>query len=212
MQLNELLKKHLIHLDIKTYSACQMGLFLMSLGVDPHHGKEHINALLDDLDYLLITKPDIYKHTRFEILLPAICWHDVWVASHQATSIPHLIYIQLVEGRGSARMWKKYSKKIINGKQASEIEYCIRKHSSFQILPTITHEAKILIDLDKLEVWNITRFIQQHNTLVSNKKIYSKYIVRMYFTYSWYVGLYFQELDKKLSMLRNKFYSELQQN
>lgn len=209
MKLQQFLNKYFIKLDAPTHLACKEGIRLMRKNTDPHHDVNHVYKLLENLDYLLISVPNLTKSIDFSILLPAICWHDVWIATHISNNAFELIYNQIVEGRKSAKMWSDYSFKLMDYQQASKIRYCIRKHSSVQFLPTFTKEAKLLIDLDKLELWNIYRFINKKNTMVSNKKVYSKYIVRMYYQYSWYVGLYFRELELKLKMARDKFFEEL---
>lgn len=209
MHINDFLSTHYLTLDPLTYQACLDGIELMRQGEDPHHNADHIDNILDHLDYLLISNPHIARNINFTILLPAICWHDVWISGHTAQNIMHLTYLQLVEGRKSASMWHEYSKNKFPKNHAKKIRYCIRKHSSFQIIPTFTVDAKILIDLDKLELWNVHRFIDKKQTLVSQKQLYSRYIVRFYLQYSWYAGLYFTELNKKFNILRNNFFSEL---
>lgn len=209
MKLIDLLAKHQIKLADNVHIACQRGIDLMSDGTDPHHNDNHVYRIFDHLDYLLIATPKLRSLISFDILIPAICWHDVWISKHTAHNIFELIYFQLVEGRKSASSWLEYSSNLLELDHINNIHYCIRKHSSVQLVPPTTLEAKILIDLDKLEVWNINRFIKKENTLVSHKELYSKYIVRFYFQYSWYSGLYFRELDKILNTLRNNFWTEL---
>lgn len=209
MKLDDFINAHNVQLDSITYLACRDGIDIMKLGSDPHHSGEHIDNILSHLNDLLISNPIIVKKIDFAVLLPAICWHDVWISGHLAQNILHLTYLQIVEGRGSASMWHKYSNGKLQANQAKKIGYCIRKHSSLQILPTIRYDAKVLIDLDKLELWNVHRFIDKKKTLVSQKQLYSKYIVRLYLQYSWHAGLYFRELNRKFYNLRNNFFSEL---
>lgn len=209
MNVNDFISTHRIVLDPLTYNACIDGIEIMKHGEDPHHNTDHIDNILGHLDYLLISNPRIAQNINFAILLPAICWHDVWIAGHVARNIMHLTYLQIVEGRKSASMWHKYSVNKFSEDHARKIKYCIRKHSSFQIFPTFTVDAKILIDLDKLELWNAHRFLDKKKTLVSHKELYSRYVVRFYLQYSWYAGLYFSELNKKFDILRNNFFSEL---
>lgn len=209
MTIDDFIGKHNIQIDNETYLACKCGIEIMRNSIDPHHNEEHVNKIFDNLSYLLDSVPNLVTHIDFGVLLPAICWHDTWISRHQAENIFHLGYLQIVEGRKSAKMWLDYSKDKLNKVQVNMTHYCIRKHSSLQIIPRYTLEAKILIDLDKLEVWNIYRFLNKKKTLVSQKKLYGKYIVRFYYQYSWYAGLYFRELETRLNILKDSFWNEL---
>lgn len=209
MLLQDFTKKHNIQLQLEINSLCLLGIKFMDEGNDLHHDSNHIHNILDHLDFLLNAKPKLKDHINFSTLLPSICWHDVWIAKQKPKNILDLIRHQIVEGEESAKLWLSHSQHLLPENHTSDVYYCIRKHSSVQFLPAFTLEAKILCDLDKLELWNIKRFLNKNNTIASHKKLYSKYIVRLYFQYSWYTGLYFSELDTKLNFLRNNFYSEL---
>ena len=146
----------------------------------------------------------------FQVLLLSICWHDVWISKRIPKNLIHLTFHQIVEGLGSALIFKKYALKAkLNKKLLRSVYYAIRKHSSFQVIPPFTLEAKILIDLDKLELWNNYRFFNSKLSMVSNKEFYQKYLVRFYYFYSSKVGLYFKALDKNFRRKMNTFWKEI---
>jgi hypothetical protein len=209
MNIDQFVSKYNIALDPEIYAACFDGIEVMGKSIDPHHNNSHVDNLLNYLDILLISNPAVGKTIDYNILLPAICWHDVWVSQRQAKSPMELVIHQIAEGRGSANMWNKYAQGKMSSDYVNRIRYCIRKHSSLQLLPTFTIEAKILIDLDKLDLWNIARFLGKDKHLASQKKLYSRYIVQAYYQYSWYAGLYFAELNNQLDLLRNMFWAEI---
>lgn len=209
MELTAFLNKHQITISKPILEASQAGLDLMSQSQDPHHNEYHIYHILDNLSYLLTNITGLKSKIKFDVLIPAICWHDVWIANHTAHNIFELIFHQIVEGKKSANVWSKYSRNLLPNKLVSQIHYCIRKHSSFQLLPPFNLEAKILIDLDKLEVWNIHRFLGNRKTLVSQKEFFTRYVVRMYYLYSWYAGLYFRVLENKLDKLSSSLWSSI---
>lgn len=201
MKLPAFLTKHQIILSRPILAASMAGLKLMSKSKDPHHNDSHIYHILSNLSYLLSSIPGLKQKIKFEILIPAICWHDVWIANHTAHNLFELLLHQAVEGRQSAKMWTNYASRIFNSAYVSQVAYCIRKHSSLQFLPPFNLEAKILIDLDKLEVWNIYRFLGHRQTLVSQREFFTRYLVRLYYLYSWYAGLYFRVLENRLNKL-----------
>lgn len=209
MDIDSLLDKYQINLDRATYEACRTGIELVHNGTDPHHDDNHIFMIFNHLDCLLESSPRLRQQIHFPVLLPAICWHDVWVSKHQARDLLHLMYLQVVEGKKSAQMWYAYSKNKLNPKQVTEVGYCIKKHSSLQFLPPLSLEAKILIDLDKLDSWNIDRFFNSQCSFVSKKELYSWRVVRIYYTYSGFAGLYFRELQERFDILRNHFWTEV---
>lgn len=212
MNLSDFRQKYQITLDTHTLRSCYAGIRLMSESHDPHHDRSHIEKMLSDLDYLLTMVPNLSARINFSVLLPAICWHDIWISRQKSRGINHLIYQQIIEGSKSAQIFVAESAGQLPPKQTRLISYAIRKHSSLQLLPPFTIEAKILIDLDKLELWNIFRFLGKKNTLQSQKLLYTRRIVKWYFIYSSKIRLYFKELDQKLNTLIKTFWDELEKS
>ncbi len=209
MNLRGFCNKHDILLDDSIYKISLVGIKEMKSCENQHHDVSHVYRIFDELDHLLKINPKLLNKINFQVLLPAICWHDIWISKQQANSFLKLLWHQLLEGRGSAKIWSLYAKETISPSLVIQISYCIRKHSSVQLLPTFSLEAKILADLDKLELWNICRFLDKDKTIVSQKSLYSKYIVRAYYKYSWYAGLFLSELNPRFSVLKNDYLSKL---
>ncbi len=209
MNLPDFCHKYNISLDDRTHAVSSYALKKMSHSKNQHHDVEHVYRMFDDLSHLLDINPKLLKKINFQVLLPAICWHDVWISRRQTNGFLELLWHQFLEGRGSANLFSLYAKEIIPPSLVDQIAYCIRKHSSIQFLPTFNLEAKILADLDKLEMWNICRFLDKDKTMVSKKSLYSKYLVRAYYKYSWYAGLSFNELNPRFSVLKKNYLSKL---
>ncbi len=212
MNLHDFRQKYRVVLDAPTLRLCYNGVAAMAKSHDPHHDRTHIEKILSDLDYLLTLVPNLGSRINFGVLLPAICWHDIWISRQKSRGITHLIYQQIVEGRQSAKIFLASSADQIPSSQLKSIAYTIRKHSSLQFLPPLTLEAKILIDLDKLELWNIFRFLGKKNTLQSQKTLYARCVVKWYFIYSSRIRLYFKELDQKLNNKIKTFWDELEKS
>lgn len=209
MKLTTLLKKHSIVLSKSTFKVCKEGISRMGKSIDPHHDKKHIERLFNHLSYLLSVDNNLSSMINFNILIPAICWHDVWISTQSARSLSRLLWNNLAEGIISAKIFYGYAYSQISYPSIMDIHYAIRKHSSFQIFPPRTLEAKVLVDLDKLELWNNKRFINKSDTYVSDRDIYQKYLVRFYFFYSHKMGMYFKELEEKLRKISTEFWNEV---
>lgn len=125
----------------------------MSQSPDPIHDHHHIGRILKQLGWFLKSHA---KKPNFEILLPAICWHDVWKGRRQSLNPIKLFYYQLYEGIGSWRIFQKHQKDL-PANLAAQIGYAIRKHSQFQFFSLKTFEAKILRDLDDLDIVSAKR-------------------------------------------------------
>jgi hypothetical protein len=209
MKLATLLKKHSIHLTDSTLKICEEGVNRMGKSIDPHHDRSHVARLFNHLSYLISSDKQLRKIINFNVLLPAICWHDVWISRQNAQSLSKLVLNNIVEGLLSAKLFYSYAHTYIQHPQLMQIYYVIKKHSSVQLFPLRTLEAKVLADLDKLELWNNKRFLNKSNTYVSNRYVYQKYIVRLYFYYSHKMGMYFKELEKELKKFSNEFWKEV---
>jgi hypothetical protein len=209
MKLVRFIKNNHIKLSPKIFGLCQTALNLMKSTGDVVHGIKHIESILKNLDFLIKDKK-LKKKINFSILLRSICWHDVWISGKKTGNIPKLIYFQFIEGLKSAYIFKSYAKKVnLEKSLTTNVFYAIRKHSSFQILPTFQMEARILVDLDKLEIWNHVRFFDPKAEFLSKKEFYQKYLVRFYYFYNSKIGLYFKELDRTFKRSVKKFFSQI---
>lgn len=179
MHLSHFIQQHHIDLPPELIDLCDEGIALMRDSLDVNHNHTHVEQLLNNLTLFLEYEPHVTLNYR--ILLPAICWHDVWKASRlMGTGKFKLLYENIYDGKGSEKMFRSYAKEIrLRIELLEPIAYCIRSHSSVSSLfpksRVITNtaklrrigliEARILRDLDALEVWNIHRFDSVINSI-----------------------------------------------
>lgn len=135
---------------------CRVGEQKMALSVDPLHDDNHIGRLLNNLKYFLKSHQNYHK-INFEILLLAICWHDVWKAERHTLNLLKLVYYQAYEGIGSLLIFSKHALGLIPNDIIAEVNYAIRKHAQFQLFPLSSLESKILKDIDDLDMLNAQR-------------------------------------------------------
>ena len=198
MKLLIFLKRNNISLKPKIYQLCTESYHLLEKSGDNIHGSSHIDSMIQNLHYLIHDHEIKYK-IDFNILLPAIYWHDVWIAGKKTTSLIKLIYYQLVEGIGSSILFKDYAQTVsLSRKLTRNITYAIRKHSSIQILPIFQIEAQILADLDKIELWNSKRFFNIQDNPLAKVGDIKKSLLAIYSLYSLRVGTYTPNLSEKL--------------
>lgn len=172
MNLNEFCEKNSISLSKSVENLCNDGIQQMSVSKDFHHDENHIFRLFILLDEFLFNFPDGFKSKiNFNILLPSICWHDVWKSRReQSRNILALFIYELYEGIGSYKIFKKHIRlkkydKQIDKQTINSISYCIKRHSGFMSLLGVPRvfsgidstEGKILRDIDCLESWNYER-------------------------------------------------------
>jgi hypothetical protein len=154
----------------------------MKVSLDPLHDDAHIGRLLKNLSLFLKAYPN-HHLINFETLLLAICWHDAWKAQRVTLNPLKLIYYQLYEGIGSMILFSKGSVGILSSDQIADVNYAIRKHAQFQLVPLSTFEAKILKDIDDLDVLNVQRMryvLQKIHTVGHFTKLFGK----MWFWYA----------------------------
>jgi len=210
MKLQELVKQNNLALSKKSLRLAEIGIHKMSEAKDKSHGVYHVYHIFDNLNYLLSCNSEIRRKINFDVLILAICWHDVWISTQTPKNIFNIIYLQVVEGISSAKIFKKEADKIqLDRLIRDNTYYVIRKHSSFQILPAFMLEAQILFDLDKLEMWNYKRFFKLGTKLVAQKQFYQKSIVRLYYSYSQKMGLYINDFENKFKKISNKFWKKM---
>lgn len=169
MRFEEFLQNSSIKLPVSLFSLCKEGLKLMQKSVDPLHKEDHIFRILDSLNSLLKYSPKIKKTINFEILIPAICWHDIWKSQKFYTTKSAFLYGTFFDGLGSARLFRKAAKKLLIDKKLIRlIAYAIRKHSPVQLLPHNTTTARILKELDLLDEWSQERLITIEKTYLKS--------------------------------------------
>src|SRR5258706_2701954 len=138
------------------------GVILMKNSKDPLHDLDHIITLKDN--YEEFNKGGEIE-TNKKVMLYSIVFHDTFKAVNpRATSGIRLVWDELYEGMGSAKIFEGHAKKSeLDKGLANEVIYAIRKHPLFNLFPRATKEAKLLFDLDELEFWNFNRFKKSFN-------------------------------------------------
>ncbi len=134
------------------------GLEVMSKSKDPYHDVTHAERMLQDFSFMLKKDEHLLSMINPEVVVLSICWHDSWKAGRLARNNLELLYHQFWDGLGSVRIFERAAKTAhLKAELRSEVSYSIRKHAHFQFLPIRTLEAKILRDLDDLDLWSQER-------------------------------------------------------
>lgn len=154
MYIDQFLTDHpKIKLPQQMIELCREGERRMSLSRDPVHDHHHLGRLFR---YLKTFQRHHSLPINFQVLLPAICWHDVWKGQRQTLNPLKLTYYQIYEGLGSLKIFYQQNRHL-EPNLRQQIGYAIRKHSQFQLFPLTTLESKILKDLDDLDVLSAQR-------------------------------------------------------
>jgi hypothetical protein len=128
----------------------------MTITKDPGHGIDHVNNLLRDVNRFFKSMGNTFDIDK-EVLLLALYWHDVWKSQNKPT-MSNFLFHQLYEGLGSMFMFKRYAGVVdLSPGITRRVSYAIRKHSAVQIRPASTLEARLLWDVDTLDLWNFQR-------------------------------------------------------
>lgn len=147
------------YLSVKSKQLCDQAFELMAVSKDPYHDQTHVDRMLKDFSFLLQTEKSVAVKLNPEVVILSICWHDSWKAGRVGKSTLQLLFHQLWDGLGSKSLFDKAAQKVkLDEQLRRDVGYAIRKHAHFQFLPITTLEAKILRDLDDLDLWSEERF------------------------------------------------------
>ena len=153
MTFQKFLSKEKISLPAESLQLCQQGLRHLAEVADHFHGLKHVESILTKLSQLL-QQETFPRKIRFDILLPAIVWHDCWKAGRRSQFPLTLLFDQLWDGHGSYWLFRsatKHSRVPLRIRQI--ISHTIRDHSWLALEDHASLEYKILHDLDGLEEW-----------------------------------------------------------
>jgi hypothetical protein len=173
---------------------------------DSSHGMEHINNLLRETNRFFTSNENKFDIDR-EVLLLALYWHDVW-KSQIKPNWRNYLFLQLYDGLGSMFMFKNYARKVsLSPEMIHSVSYAIRKHSTFQGFPRKTLEAKLLWDVDTLDIWNFQRtrtvFQDLGSSNITALDSYLRYLKRAGFQ------LYFEWTRNEVGKLAPRFFEEM---
>ncbi|EKE13274.1 MAG: hypothetical protein ACD_13C00047G0001 [uncultured bacterium] len=203
MTLTAFLFKNRLRISPASLSACEYALRNMHRSLDPLHNHLHIYSMLESLHSFINADPNIKSQIDFDVLLVAICWHDVWKSGKNPRHKRAIIFHNLAEGLAAMRLFSRYAKiHPLPKVQVKKINYAIRKHSAVQILPKRTLEARILKDLDALEMWSFSRIANavKHNGGVKNIPY------KLFLLFSWYFSFW------QLRRTTNNYYLDWSKN
>ena len=167
MQLKDLIEKRSIKLKKEILDLCGLGIEYMKKSVDPLHDEKHVFTIYGLLDQFLENEKSVAQdNIDFEVLLPAIAWHDIWKSTRpQTRNVRKFAYEQVAEGRGSINLFRKHANPLsIPNDIYKKIGYCINYHPPLS--DRVKHrkkfhsdklEAHILFDLDSLAFWKWDR-------------------------------------------------------
>ncbi len=190
LHLEDFTQKYSISLHNSAIELCERAAHIMQNSKDPVHAYPHVLNILKELDDFLNKEYSVNQQDiDFNILLPAIFWHDSWKSTQEQTkSLLVFIYQQIMDGFGSARMMKPVAKELgISRDIRKAIQHAILRHSHpLFLFPSTkryiwtpkTLEGKILRDLDFLDSWHLKRFktIKEHHLKLGNTEEYVKKI------------------------------------
>jgi len=128
---------------------------IMAESVDVLHDEGHVKRMLEDWNQL---SEKISSGVNCDAVVLAICWHDVWLATHNYVGIWGVLWEYIREGRGSEKMFRRSAKQIgLDKKMIDLVADAIKNHPSLPGNKQKTIEAKILWDVDNLETWSWPR-------------------------------------------------------
>ncbi|MBT3464359.1 hypothetical protein HOD20_10295 [archaeon] len=216
MEFLEFIEKNKISLDINIKNICFDAITIMKKSNDLKHDYIHLKNLFHDLNNLIkYEKIDI----NYNVLLPAICWHDTWHAKEPSTSNSLIMFYRLFyEGYGSSKLFKKHAKNYpIKKYIIQKINVAIKKHvrTGWRIIDNLFYtpfqlETKILKDLDELDTWSIKR-LELLKKIFFKNKLKTSYLKIM----KWYLKnmmlntterLFYLDFSKNEFKLRKKLF------
>lgn len=166
------------HLTSPSMKLMEQGYGMMKVSKDPYHDHTHVDRMLADLQRFLDHKKEQNK-VNPEVLLLSTAWHDSWKSGRVAGNEIELLYHQFMDGLGSVALFEAAAKKQgLEKDLTQQVSYAIRKHAHFQFLPVQTEEAKLLRDLDDLDLWSVERFDLGKNLFIFETPWKVKFFLR----------------------------------
>lgn len=182
MLLKNFVEQNRLKVDSKYLDLAEEGFRIMKRSRDIRHDHEHVAEIIQLLEKFVKNEKSVnHKEIDFDVLLPSICWHDVWLTYRdQVNSIKSLILERTYEGLGSSKLFKKHlEKKRDDFPKAGDISMIISLHADYKFLPFLkiaklfyrNIELKILTDLDTISALSINRikrikkrYMKKHST------------------------------------------------
>ncbi len=177
---------------------------------DPLHDINHVFTLKDNYEEF---NKDTGIKTEEKVMLHSIVFHDSFKAMNpRAISGIRLVWDEIYEGLGAAKIFRKQAKKVKLDKDlTNKVMYTIRKHPLFNFLPRETKEAKLLFDLDELEFWNFERFKKSFSVFQFDLNRHIEATLA-YLKHRTNKGFYFEWSRHKFEKNKPNFIEELKKN
>ena len=91
-------------------SLCHKAQEILDKKNDMAHGQIHTASLLERLDRFMRDNPDLAHKIDLNVLVCAIVWHDIWRSQREPRNWLDLLYNELNDGLGSAKIFCKFAK------------------------------------------------------------------------------------------------------
>lgn len=209
MQKNFFLKFGRHKLNKKDNQIVELGLSLLKKTKDGVHGVDHVKALWKSyLDFKKANPNKMYLDDR--VMAQAIVFHDIWKAqADRSKYFFKVILEEYFEGSWSADIYREHALMLkIDKKVIEKVVYAIKKHSTGNLLPRSTNEAKLLFDLDELEFFKFRRFKKgfENFKFGVDRQVAA---AKSYFRMRSKKGFYFDWSHEKFEKRKNKFLNGL---
>lgn len=142
----------------------------MKASLDDLHDFGHVERMVTDLKKLLGREERLKKKLDMEVLFLSIAWHDCWKAKRDPRNPLSLWWSNFYEGWGSKKIFKKEAKRAgLDKRKMRKINEAIVKHTWFWKKAKRDWEAKVLWDMDNLDVWTVERVIPKKNHIFEGR-------------------------------------------
>lgn len=171
MNLDDFLSLHNNLISSQSNTFCQLGINLMEKSRDSIHDVNHIYRLIDLLNSFLKNEKEIAKKADVELLLLIICWHDTWLARNEPKNILSMVLRSIfADGLSVFVFLSNCLNKNLPKHLLTNCAYCIAVHPRVCLIPRVTLESKIFVDLDGLEEWSPERINLFNQQFIQNQK------------------------------------------
>lgn len=172
------IKKHKLILSDNEVRLCKDAMDIMAKSIDVVHDETHVYRLLDYLDGFMATEEygDVSGQVDLKALFIAILWHDTWRARRDPKNIFQAFPDMILEEIFSTREFLKAAKKSnLDEKIKQNSRYIIRKHTPLQVFPPKTIEARIMREIDNLDILSLDRLYLIEKKFVCDRPFELRY-------------------------------------
>lgn len=187
MTLQEFLDQNNIRIDHEIFQLCMEAIEKMEKSQDVIHDHKHIYRILDSLTGFISSSENVrlVREIDFNVLLPAIAWHDVWKYDKNPflwfpVTLTSLLFYN-IENPAAARLFLKTARKMkIDESLSRKIFEELKRHGGklSRLGSNKTLEGKIFLDLDVLDITSPERLNSIKDRYLSGEKVsWYKYFI-----------------------------------